>query len=414
MTRHSQRPQRDNTDLDKFFAEADDIIENWHGGLDSNEWHADGSHQPAQIGGDYYGSDYPAGVPDDEAADYVAVRRAERRRTNPRNGGGLFHRDAAQGATDDPRHFPPSYVPLVMRMWLVDVWFAAWLGVLGPMEAENIRNGFPSCASLRELDLLLAYVHWNHHDLVARIERLWSEAMASAQHYGSVNVRAVMFPSGNIYVPGEPVPWPTWEECLLPVPPDRSEEYIKQVYLHSWLMLHPQLPVAVPVVGAVEGLVRQIIETQFSGNRLMAGLHGSQFRYSRDESHARTQFSLRVPSRNAAGDMVWLTADAAISDEVAYSAPTMQHYDLPHMRDDTVAIREAAQRAGIHPDWFPDRYRDLTAAMETLRQAYEPLVEQTERSVAVLTGIGTALNDAEAGEEVAVELNNPTPGGTDE
>ena len=46
MTRPSNGPtQRDNTDLDAFFAEADDIIENWTPGYDANEWHADGSHQ---------------------------------------------------------------------------------------------------------------------------------------------------------------------------------------------------------------------------------------------------------------------------------------------------------------------------------------------------------------------------------
>ena len=435
MTRHSERPQRDNTDLDAFFAEADDIIENWHGGLDASTWAADGSHQPAEIEGDYYASDYPAGVPDDEAADYVAARRreparvmstAERRRTNPRNGGGLFVPDVVASGADDPRNFPPSYVPLVIRMWLTDVWFASWLGVLRPEQADNIRSGAPTVMqSLRELDMLIKYVTGRDHaDLVSRTERLWGDAMFRIQTYGA-NARAVLFPSGNAYTVGEPLPWPVWPECLLPVPPDRNEEYVKQVYLHSWLMLHPQLPVPIPVVGAVEGLVRQIIETQFSGNQLVAGLYGSTFSYTRDEERMCTRFALRVPSRNADGDMVWLTADAAISDQVAYGAPTMRRYDLPYMRDDRTAMEEAARRAGIHPEWFgiaeasaeagevvpvrigdwnthvpasagthdpfPERYNALTHGMEVLRQAYEPMIEAVTDAAAALTEANEAL-----------------------
>jgi hypothetical protein len=52
--------------------------------------------------------------------------------------------------------------------------------------------------------------------------------------------------------------------------------------------------------------------------------------------------------------------------------------------------------------------------METLRQAYQPLVEQVTGAAAELEAFGIAQNDAQAGEEVTVELNNPTPGGTDE
>ena len=44
--------------LDAFFAEADDILENWNGGADSASWAADGSHQvDGDIGGDYYAQD---------------------------------------------------------------------------------------------------------------------------------------------------------------------------------------------------------------------------------------------------------------------------------------------------------------------------------------------------------------------
>lgn len=447
MTRHSQRPQRDNTDLDKFFAEADDIIEHWNGGIDAGTWAADGSHQPAEIEGDYYASDYPAGVPDDEiddeAADYMAMREAERRRTNPRNGGGLFQ-PTHPVSNPDPENYPPSYVPTVARMWLVDIWFAGWLGAIRAEQADNVRNGFPTVTqSLRDLDALLVYVTgYTHEELVRLVDRLWTEAMMRVQEYGT-NARAVLFPSGNLYYPGDPAPWPDWEECLLPVPPDRGEEYVRQVYLHSWLMLHWQLPVPVPVVGALEGLVRQTIEAQFSGMRLVAGLHGSRFEYRRDEREMCTRFSLRTPARNADDHLVWLTADATISDQVAYEARTITQYGLPHMQQDHAAMVEAFRLAGIHPDWLvqgswttqvppsagthdPHAMSDMGAqqAAEQLRTEdtsgretfeYELLSPTpSELRERIQQMLGTALNDAEAGEEVTVELNNPPTGGTDE
>ena len=49
--------KEDQERLDAFFAEADDIIENWQPGFDSATWAADGSHQPDEIGGDYYAED---------------------------------------------------------------------------------------------------------------------------------------------------------------------------------------------------------------------------------------------------------------------------------------------------------------------------------------------------------------------
>lgn len=47
----------DQARLDAFFAEADDILEHWEPGFDSATWAADGSHQPDEISGRYYGDD---------------------------------------------------------------------------------------------------------------------------------------------------------------------------------------------------------------------------------------------------------------------------------------------------------------------------------------------------------------------
>ena len=191
--------------------------------------------------------------------------------------------------------------------------------------------------SLRELDLLIKYVvRYDHNELVNRADRVWSDAMWRAGTYGA-NARAVIFPSGNTYTIGGPLPWPEWEEVLLPVPADHGEEYVKQVYLHSWLMLRSQLPMPTPVVGMVEGLIRQVIETQFSGHRLTAGLHGADLSSHRSEGEATTRFALRCPARNPDGNLVWVTAEAAIPDEVANQArraDRITQYDLPLMRSD--------------------------------------------------------------------------------
>lgn len=49
-------------DVDAFLAESQDVLDDyvtWHGSADSATWAADGSHEPDQISGDYYGDDYP-------------------------------------------------------------------------------------------------------------------------------------------------------------------------------------------------------------------------------------------------------------------------------------------------------------------------------------------------------------------
>lgn len=45
-------------DVDAFLAQADDVIDNWAGSMDSASWSADGGHEPAEIGGHYYGEDH--------------------------------------------------------------------------------------------------------------------------------------------------------------------------------------------------------------------------------------------------------------------------------------------------------------------------------------------------------------------
>lgn len=60
--RRSRRPQ-DDASLEAFFAEADDILDNWQPEPDASTWAADGSHQPERIGGEYYRQDQ-AGVDD--------------------------------------------------------------------------------------------------------------------------------------------------------------------------------------------------------------------------------------------------------------------------------------------------------------------------------------------------------------
>lgn len=54
--RRSRRPQ-DDASLAAFFAEADDILDNWQPEPDASTWAADGSHQPERIGGEYYRQD---------------------------------------------------------------------------------------------------------------------------------------------------------------------------------------------------------------------------------------------------------------------------------------------------------------------------------------------------------------------
>lgn len=46
-------------DVDRFLAESHDVIEDWHGGPDSAQWHADGSHEEAEVRG-HYGDIRPA------------------------------------------------------------------------------------------------------------------------------------------------------------------------------------------------------------------------------------------------------------------------------------------------------------------------------------------------------------------
>lgn len=41
-------------DVDAFLAQCDDVIEDWEGSVDAAGWAADGSHEPAEIAGDYY------------------------------------------------------------------------------------------------------------------------------------------------------------------------------------------------------------------------------------------------------------------------------------------------------------------------------------------------------------------------
>jgi hypothetical protein len=80
------------------------------------------------------------------------------------------------------------------------------------------------------------------------------------------------------------------------------------------------------------------------------------------------------------------------------------------MSTQPAAFMRADMEALVDP---PRRYHELTGAMETLRQATS--TGGRPNKLPSLTGIGTALNDAEAGEEVTVLLDNPQPtGGTDE
>lgn len=49
-------------DVDNFLAESQEVLDDyvtWHGSADSATWAADGSHEPDQISGDYYGDDHP-------------------------------------------------------------------------------------------------------------------------------------------------------------------------------------------------------------------------------------------------------------------------------------------------------------------------------------------------------------------
>ena len=324
MTKHSQRPQRDNTDLDKFFAEADDILEHWHGGTDANEWHADGSHQPARISGDYYLDDEPAGV-------------AARRREHPRNGGGLFRpyqRAQDRPDEDDPGWFTPGYEDLVMRWWLADVWYAGLFGIIERNQAENIRNGFPNCSTARDLDMLISYVaRHNHRWLVTQTDQALAVgefAMEAAAGEDS-HPLAVMFPNGHLHVPGVPLDPPSWAECLLPVPASRNDiEFVRQAYLHSWAIVRQagERPQAV-LVEIIEKVIRSILALQLEGYRLPAGLHGGVLATHRDEARATLSVRMRLMTSHPEHGTHRHEISQQISDEQMSRSRRLERYDLP-------------------------------------------------------------------------------------
>ncbi len=46
-------------DVEDFLAELDDVVDDWEGSADSATWAADGSHEPTELDGEYYGYDSP-------------------------------------------------------------------------------------------------------------------------------------------------------------------------------------------------------------------------------------------------------------------------------------------------------------------------------------------------------------------
>ena len=133
LTRHSQRPQRDNTDLE-VLRRGRRHPRNWNGGRLRHL----GRRRLAPAGADprYTTAGLRVrGRDGRRRAEYVTARQAESPdhgpaeapAEEPRNGGGLFRPPPSH--VDDP----PTTRPATTRwswMWLVDVWYAAWIGVI--------------------------------------------------------------------------------------------------------------------------------------------------------------------------------------------------------------------------------------------------------------------------------------------
>jgi hypothetical protein len=308
---------RDNTSLEAFFAEADDILEHWNGSYDAGQWNADGSHQPEQIRGDYYIQDRAAQQSSDQL--FPSIRA----QTPPLQGG--------YSRQDDSGWLTPGYEDLVMRWWLGDVWYASLFGVIAPDDADWLHDRWSRYHNPAAFDELIRYR--TGRSRAQMTEQLATVLNAFAPHLESG--QTWQLPGGYV-MPGDGLlPVPAWEECLLPaIEPNDDLERVRQVYLHSWAIigaLSDDMPDVIPVVVAltVESMVRELLRMRAGGYRLTTGFHGIRIALSLDRQTQalRIRMTVRAGHPSLEEARVWL--ERLISEEELVHSRPLTRYDLP-------------------------------------------------------------------------------------